>query len=184
MPDRMAQVREQLQSAGTRRRSIAILRPSPTTSTLCCGARSSRAVYTGWFAAAAQIDFTHGLSPGRFSSCFCRRRLLAFVGARGQRARCSGRLLGGRNRLYADYAPGFSAAGVPIHLWLRLSPACDPHRSGHGGDWLGKLAGPSAAFIAAAVLAYRAVASTQFLLALSAPALIFAGQPAGEDLRQ
>ncbi len=49
-------------------------------------------------------------------------------------------LLRGHNRLHTDRAADCSAAGVPVHLWLRLLPARDSDRPVHVGHCVWELA--------------------------------------------
>jgi hypothetical protein len=83
------------------------------------------------------------------------------------------RLLRRRNRLHAHRPRNLPAARLPIHLRLRLPPARNPHRPLHGGHRPRKLARP-APHSALGNFRPSTMAITQLLLALSCPALLLA----------
>ena len=174
MPDRMAQVREQLQPLA----STPVNRDFEPDRVLLRHRAVEHAVQVGLFA------LVPGRGAHRFHALSSSRSLtrhlllvavlLAFVPARERRAALPRQLLHGGNRIHPDGSPDFSAARIPVRLRLRLPPACNPDRHVHGGHRSWEVGWACAASAPASDRPpYRTIASTQFLLALSGPALIF-----------
>ena len=170
MPDRMTQVREQLRPLATTpvNRDFA---PIAYYFDIVLWSTQFKGGFTRWFQAAAQIDFLH-LLAGTLLILLPAAALLAFVGSPGGRARsvaaCS------------VAATGFTLITLQVILLLafqsiygyvyhQLAILIGLGMAGIGlGSWLGIRR------IRLGVRPpYRDVASTQLLLALSAPALIF-----------
>ena len=137
MPDRMAQVREQLRPLA----STPVNRdfePVAYYFDIVLWSTQFKEGHSDWFRSAAHILFRVSSLRSSF--------LVACGGPSGvcghSREACPVRrgLLRGHNRLHADRAADCSAAGVPVHLWLCLLPARDTHRPVHGrhcfGSWL------------------------------------------------
>jgi spermidine synthase len=169
MPDRMAQVREQLHPIASTpvNRDFA---PIAYYFDIVLWSTQFKGGYTRWFQAAAQIDFLHIL-VGTLLVLLPVAALLAFVGAPGRRARSAAAC--------CVAATGFTLITLQVILLLafqsiygyvyhQLAILIGLGMAGIGlGSWLG---------IRRIRLGfrppYRNVASTQLLLALSAPALI------------
>ena len=170
MPDRMTQVREQLRPVATTpvNRDFA---PVAYYFDIVLWSTQFKGGFTRWFQAAAQIDFLH-LLTGTLLILLPAATLLALVGAPGRRARSAAAC--------SVAATGFTLITLQVILLLafqsiygyvyhQLAILIGLGMAGIGlGSWLGirriRLSGRPP---------YRNLASTQLLLALSAPALIF-----------
>ena len=170
MPDRMAQVREQLRPIASTpvNRDFA---PVAYYFDIVLWSTQFKGSYTRWFQAAARIDFLHVLA-GTLLVLLPVALVLVFVGAPGRRARSAAAC--------SVAATGFTLITLQVILLLafqsiygyvyhQLAILIGLGMAGIGlGSWLGirriQLSGRPP---------YRNLASTQLLLALSAPALIF-----------
>ena len=177
MPDRMAQVRD-------------LLQPLPATPVnrdfepiayyfdVVLWSAQFKLGYSRWFQAAVHIAFS---SHRRRRS----RRPVVCGGSSGICARsretrpCFRGLLHGCNWIHPDGSPDFPVARVPVCLRLRVPSARNSDRHVYGGYRSWELAGHSSRPLQRCVLhhaRHRHSApwpATQFLLALSGPALIF-----------
>jgi spermidine synthase len=170
MPDRMVQAREQLRPLASTpvNRDFA---PIAYYFDIVLWSTQFKGGSTRWFRAAAQIDFLH-LLAGTLLVLLPFAALLAFAGAPGRRARSAAAC--------CVAATGFTLITLQVILLLafqsiygyvyhQLAILIGLGMAGIGlGSWLGirriRLDGRPP---------YRNLASTQYLLALSAPALIF-----------
>jgi spermidine synthase len=170
MPDRMAQLREQLRPIASTpvNRDFA---PIAYYFDIVLWSAQFKGGYSRWFQAAAQIDFRTILA-GALLVLLPVAALLAFTGAPGRRARSAAAC--------CVAATGFTLITLQVILLLafqsiygyvyhQLAILIGLGMAGIGlGSWLGirriRLGGRPP---------YRNLASTQFLLALSGPALIF-----------
>jgi spermidine synthase len=170
MPDRMAQVREQLRPIASTpvNRDFA---PIAYYFDIVLWSAQFKGGFTRWFQAAAQIDFPH-LFAVTLLVLLLVAVLLAFVGTPGRRARSSA--------AFCVAATGLTLITLQVILLLafqsiygyvyhQLAILIGLGMAGIGlGSWLGIRHTRSRG-----LPPYRILASTQFLLALSAPALIF-----------
>jgi spermidine synthase len=176
MPDRMAQVRDRLQ-------------PLPATPVnrdfepiayyfdIVLWSAQFKSVYSHWFQSAAHIAFTH-LVEGGFAVLLCGAILLAYVPTRERRARASA--------AFCMAATGFTLMALQIFLLLgfqsvygyvyhQLAILIAMFMAGIAlGSWLGIRSVHSGNHLPPpAPSPFRTLATTQFLLVLSGPAMIF-----------
>ena len=139
MPDRMEQVREQLRPLA----STPVNRdfePIAYYFDVVLWSTQFKLGYSRWFRAAAHITFAGVLDDG--PRCLIVGGGSSGVGARSRETRpfCRGGLHG-CDRIHADGSADFSAAGISVHLRIRLPATCDPDCHVHGRHCLRKLAG-------------------------------------------
>jgi spermidine synthase len=171
MPDRMEQIQEQLRPLDTTpvNRDFA---PVAYAFNVVLWSAQFRQGYTAWFRVAAQIDFAHILA-GTLLALLLAAAILAFVPAREKRARFAA--------AYCTAATGFTLMSLQIFLLLAFQSMYGYvyHQLailiglGMAGIALGSWLGIRRIRLSKAA-PMRTMVATQFLLALSAPALIFA----------
>jgi spermidine synthase len=171
MPDRMEQIEEQLRPLDTTpvNRDFA---PVAYAFNVVLWSAQFKQGYAAWFRAAAQIDFARILA-GTLLALLLAAAILAFVPAREKRARFAA--------AYCTAATGFTLMSLQIFLLLAFQSMYGYvyHQLailiglGMAGIALGSWLGIRRIRLSKAA-PMRAMAATQFLLTLSAPALIFA----------